>query len=260
MIIVFPFLNSYFAPESTLPSSLSFLVIVTLVGVFFKTVVPSTLPFSLTTNLHSSLDKMYPSGAIVSLNVYSPTASFPIIICPFLSVTPLNTWLLAESKTSIVAPATPFPVTASVFVRITSLEVFSRTNVPEIVPSSLIVKEFSFVERTYPLGAFFSTNVYSPTGRFLTIALPSLSVVTSATSFPLLSLITNTAPSSATLLVASILVRVISVGAFFKTVVPSIVPSSLTSNSQVSLDKIYPSGAIVSLNVYFPTGSLEISI
>ena len=73
-----------------------------------------TLPFPSTVNWTVSVLSLYPSGADTSFNVYVPSVRFDIL-WDFAVVVQLVTTLPLLFRTSKTAPASAFPVVASIF-------------------------------------------------------------------------------------------------------------------------------------------------
>ncbi len=207
------FVISITASGTASPVTKSVFVKTTSLGLLVKVVFPVTFPVSSIENMHSSSFKIYPSGAIVSLKIYSPTGSLEIVILPSLSVTKGLPFIGVPSflVTSIVAPGTISPVTKSVFVRTTSLGLFVRLVFPVTFPDSSIVNEDSSLFNIYPSGAIVSLKVYVPAGMLLIAILPSSSV-TKGLPFigvPFLSVISIVAPGTASPVIKSVLVSVV---------------------------------------------------
>ena len=113
--------------------------------------------------------------------------------------------------------------------------------------------------KLYPSGAVTSTNSYFPSSKVK--LLPSLLEINSNT-FPLLKPSTQVililAPSITSPVVTSVLVK-LTVPVFLSFLrLALVIWPSLISKLPTSLLSLYPSGAVTSLNSYFPSGRLNL--
>ena len=114
-----PSKNSIVAPGTRFPVAASVFFMVTLIASLERTVTPETSPSPLTLNESSSALSLYPCGASVSLNVYSPGTRFGTVSLPSLPVVPSKTTPRAALYTASLAPGTAALVTASTFDSVT---------------------------------------------------------------------------------------------------------------------------------------------
>ena len=166
------------------------------------TVPPNTTP-SFTVKVMDSVFS-YPSGAVISVKVYFPSARFSIS-CGFFSETQLSTAFPFASVTTSFAPGSSFFVVISCLL-ITTLPSFGAsyiTTVPPMASPSFTVKVIDSAT-LYPSGAVISIRIYSPSSNPDTKC-ALLELIQRSTSFPLASLMISSAPGSSSKVVMSFL-------------------------------------------------------
>ncbi len=95
-------------------------------GLLYIIISPSTVPSSFTTNVTVSVDNSYPSGAIISLNVYLPGFNPSLIINGSLVDTQAYITSPVSSFNSRCAPGNSSPVVISLLLMLTGIGLSSR--------------------------------------------------------------------------------------------------------------------------------------
>ncbi|EDT23854.1 BspA-related protein [Clostridium perfringens B str. ATCC 3626] len=215
---------------------------------------------SFISNVPTSLFISYPLGAEISSNVYFPSSKVNL----FPSLLEVNSITFPSLNPSvqvifILAPSITLPVVTSVLVKIKSPCFLSSLRLAFVISPSFISNVPTSLFILYPLGAEVSSNVYFPSSKVNLF--PSFEEVKSITfpfDKPSVQVIFILAPSITLPSVTSVLVKIKSPCFLSSLRLAFVISPSFISNVPTSLFILYPSGANVSSNVYFPSGSVNL--
>ena len=221
-----------------------------------------TFPFSSIVKV-VSVATAYPSGATVSLSVYSVPVFRPSIRCASFVEVHSSTTLPSLSRIWIVAPSSSSPSAMSTLDTLTLVLASSTRMTPSSVivpvvvtlPVSSIVKVVS-VAIVYPSGATVSLSVYSMPVFNPSIRCASFVEVHSSTTFPSASMTWIVAPSTSLPSAMSVLDTLTCVflsfinRTFSLTVASVLILPYWSTENEISVVTVYPFGAASSCNLY----------